>query len=176
MSTILLHLTPLTAHGFSPYGHVLGLPYSDGVAGFSNAASDFWHQHYFQAGHSGVPEILWVNYRNADINITELEVHWETQQAIVPLGKARIIHVVALSRQNVRAPNPKTLRAFYVEPGQGICMNPGCWHTTRIINEESTCMMLTRGSTTVELAMHLRGEGQVHESGFAKVDARIEIT
>lgn len=164
---------PLTPQAFAPYGHVLGRPYTEDVAGFSNPSSDFWHQHYFRAGPDGMPEILWVNYRNADPRITELEVHWKTQQAIVPLGQARIIHVVALSRQSVRAPNPKSLRAFYVEPGQGLCMNPGCWHTTRIVDQPASCLMLTRGSTTIELAQHLRGQLQAVETGFAKVEACI---
>lgn len=171
---LLIQPEPLTQHAFAPYGQVLGRPYSDDVAGFSNPASDFWHQQYFQAGQDGTPEVLWVNYRNADPHIAELEVHWKTQQAIVPLGSARIIHVVALSRQSVRAPNPKTLRAFYVEPGQGLSMNPGCWHTTRIVDQESTCLMLTRGSTTIELAQHLRGQLQAVETGFAKIDACIK--
>lgn len=171
---LLIQPEPLTPTAFAPYGHVFGRSYSADVAGFSNPASDFWHQHYFQAGPEGMPEVLWVNYRNADPQISELEVHWKTQQAIVPLGGARIIHVVALSRQNVRAPNPKTLRAFYVEPGQGLCMNQGCWHTTRIVDQESTCLMLTRGSTTIELARHLRGEVQAVETGFAKIEACIQ--
>jgi len=175
MTALLLHPEPLTPHAFAPYGQVLGCPYSADVAGFSNPASDFWHQHYFQAGPEGMPEVLWVNYRNADRQISELEVHWKTQQAIVPLKDARIIHIVALSRQHVRSPNPKTARAFYVEPGQGLCMNPGCWHTTRVVQDEATCLMLTRGSTTVELAQHLRGQLQAHESGFGKFDATIEL-
>lgn len=174
MSTLLIQPEPLHSNTFAPYGYVLGRPYADDIAGFSNPASDFWHQHYFQAGHGGIPEILWVNYRNADPLITELEVHWKTQQAIVPLGGARIIHVVALSRQSVRAPNPKTVRAFYVDPGQGVCMNPGCWHTTRIVDNESTCLMLTRGSTTIDLASHLRGEADARESGFARLDVCID--
>ena len=122
-----------------------------------------------------MPEILWVNYRNGDPDINELEVHWKTQQAIVPLGDARIVHVVALSRQNVRSPDPKTMRAFYVEPRQGVSMNPGCWHTTRIVNGEATCLMLTRGSTTIELARHLRGEIQAQETSFSKVDVQLDI-
>lgn len=175
MSTLFIQPEPLTSHAFAAYGQVLGRPYCADVAGFSNPASDFWHQHYFQAGHDAMPEVLWVNYRNGDPTVTELEVHWKTQQAIVPLGQARIIHIVALSRQNVRAPNPKTVRAFYVNPGQGICMNPGCWHTTRIVSDESTCLMLTRGSTTIDLVRHLRGEAQAQESGFAKVDVCLDV-
>src|SRR5690625_1162210 len=108
----LIQPEPLTQTGFAPYGHVLGRPYSDDVVRFSNPATDFWHQHYFQTGQGGMPEILWVNYRNADPEITELEVHWKTQPAIIPLHSARILHVVALSRQNVRSPDLRTLRAF----------------------------------------------------------------
>ncbi|MCQ9616482.1 ureidoglycolate lyase [Paenalcaligenes niemegkensis] len=175
MSTLLLHPQPLTSESFAPYGTVLGTPYTDEIAGFSNPASDFWHQHYFQAGHGGVPEILWVNYRNAELLITELEVHWETQQAIVPLGERGIIHVVALSHEGTHEPDPQSMRAFFVLPGQGISMNAGCWHTTRILRLESTCLMLTRGSTTVELAAHLREGPQACETSFAAIDARIVV-
>ncbi len=173
---LLIQPEPLTQSAFAPYGQMLGRPWSDEVAGFSNPSSDFWHQHYFQVGQGGVPEVLWVNYRNADPAITELEVHWKTQQAIVPLGDAQIIHIVALSRQNVRAPNPRSIKAFIVSPGQGLCMNPGCWHTTRIINQESTCLMLTRGSTTIELAKHLRNETVAQESAFAEVSACLDLS
>lgn len=173
---LLIQPEPLVQSAFAPYGHVLGRPWSDEVAGFSNPSSDFWHQHYFHAGQDGVPEVLWVNYRNADPDIKELEVHWKTQQAIVPLGQVPVIHIVALSRQNVRAPNPRTIRAFVVNPGQGLCMNPGCWHTTRIIDREATCLMLTRASTTIELARHLRGETTATESAFADVEVCLDLT
>lgn len=175
MSIILLHPQPLTSEDFEPYGTVLGRSYAADIAGFSNPGSDFWHQQYFDAGQGGLPEILWVNYRNADLNISELEVHWKTHQAIVPLGQVSIIHVVALSDSTKQQPDLQTVRVFDVEPGQGISMKPGCWHTTRVISEESTCLMLTRGSTTIELAAHLRGDTQARETGFAAIRAQIVI-
>lgn len=173
MTCLLLRPHPLTPEIFAPYGTVLGRPYSADVAGFSNAASDFWHQLYFDAGLDGVPEVLWVNYRNTERVVSELEVHWETQQAIVPLGQVGIIHVVAASDLENQKPDLHTIRAFYVQPGQGINMNPGCWHTTRVIDRESTCLMLTRGSTTIELAAHLRGKTHARETGFTKISAQI---
>lgn len=173
MSVSLLRPESLTPETFEPYGTVLGRPYTTDVAGFSSPASDFWHQQYFDAGQGGLPEILWVSYRNADLDITELEAHWETHQAIVPLGQVSIIHVVALSHSDNHKPDPQTARAFLVQPGQGISMNPGCWHTTRVIGAESTCLMLTRGSTTIELAAHLRGSTHAQETSFAGMSARI---
>lgn len=173
MSPVRLAPQPLTPEAFSAYGQMWGQPYSDKVAGFSNPASDFWHQHYFDAGDGGTPEVLWVNYRNTDRDIHELEVHWQTQQAIVPLGSAGIIHVVAACQANSDQPDPDTLRAFYVEPGYGISMNPGCWHTTRVVAAQVTCLMLTRGSTTIELAAHLNQKLEAQESGFAAVVAQI---
>lgn len=35
-------------------------------------------------------------------------------------------------------------------------MQPGCWHATRIKSDEVRCAMLTRRSTTLDLASHLK--------------------
>lgn len=159
---------PLTAERLTPYGWMLGKPLScaSDVPAFSSAATDFWHEHLFDAGEGGEPEILWVNYRLAG-PVTHLEKHLRTQQAIVPLT-GRVIHIVALSGVD-GSPDLSTLAAFVVAPGQGLCMAPQCWHATRVLADEVTCLMLTRRSTTVDLIAHLNEGPPAAESSIVPV-------
>src|SRR5690606_6992514 len=124
-------LTPqsLTPEAFAPYRWMLGkrLGTAPATAGFSNAATDFWPEHAFDTGPSGQTEVLWVNYRIQDPNITTLENHLLTQQALIPLT-GEVIHIVAQSTPE-GGPDLKTLKAFRIYPGQGVCITPGCWPT-----------------------------------------------
>jgi len=145
----------LTPEAFTPYGMMLGkpLPTDESRPVFSNPATDFWQEHLFKVGTDGQPEILWVNYRLTDARIDTLEVHLKTQQVIVPLV-GEIIHIVAASDAQGE-PDLSTLTAFSISPGVGICMDVGCWHTTRVRAHEARCLMLTRQSTTADLIQHL---------------------
>ncbi|MDS7594185.1 ureidoglycolate lyase [Agrobacterium tumefaciens] len=138
---------------FSCFGVMLGKPYpaAGGPAAFSNTATDFWQEHLFDVGQGGEVEILWVNYRNDDPSIAVFEKHLLTEQAAVPLTGS-IVQVVAMSGQD-GAPDLSTARAFHIQPGQGVCMKPGVWHATR--SSGSTCLMLTRRSTTLALVAQL---------------------
>lgn len=195
-----ISIRQLTESDFSAYGWVLGKPFPrDGSRpGFSNAATDFWHEHGFDAGPGGSPEILWVNYRSTDRLVSSLEKHTVTQQAIIPLTGA-IIHVVAVS--NARGePDLTTLAAFYIAPGMGVCMKPHCWHTTRLPLHVSdgadapgasdasgavgadagagatdapgdvSCLMLTRASTTRDLIQHLDQGVAARESRIVSIE------
>jgi len=113
--------------------------------------------------------MLWVIYRNRERAVPSLEVHRLTQQVIVPLT-GEITHVVAGSRQD-GSPDELSLSAFRVPVGQGICMRPGCWHTTRVDAAEVTCLMLTRRSTTVDLIAYLNGRSSLSESTIVAVAA-----
>jgi ureidoglycolate lyase len=148
----------LTPENFAPFGWVLGKPYPTNPAAtaYSHPGSDFWHEHVFDAGSGGETEVVWVNYRDTSLVVRKLEAHWLTQQAIVPLTGAAVIHVVCPGRADDPAlPDLDRLKAFPITPGQGICMRPGCWHASFVREGEATCMMLTRRSTTLELARHL---------------------
>lgn len=163
-----LGIRKLEADAFAPYGWMLGKPVPAADAGtpvFSNSATDFWQEHVFDTGAGGEPEVLWVNYRNADRAVGNLEVHLLTQQAIVPLT-GPVIQVVAASGAD-GLPDAATLAAFEVPVGQGICMKPGCWHATRIAAPgEVACLMLTRRSTTADLIEHLNGQQAAAESAI----------
>lgn len=167
-----LRIHRLSPKGFAPYGWMLGkpMPTPDGVSVFSNATTDFWREHLFRAGEGGEPEVLWVNYRSRDIEVASLEKHLLTQQAIVPLT-GRIVQVVAASSAD-GSPDLATLAAFEVTPGQGVCMRPGCWHATRVLDDaEVACLMLTRRSTTEDLIRHLDGVAPARESAIAAIVA-----
>jgi hypothetical protein len=48
-------------------------------------------------------------------------------------------------------------------------MRPGCWHASFVLGGETTCLMLTRRSTTRDLVAHLRGESVAVESSIESV-------
>lgn len=154
---ISIQIEPLDEQRFAAFGQMLGTPFPQDASAvaYGHPGSDFWHVHDFNPGAGGNTEVLWVNYRNASLRVSGLEVHWLTEQAIVPLG-AGLIHVVCPGREDgSRLPDLTRLRAFKIELGQGVCMRAGCWHASFVLEGQVTCMMLTRRSTTRELVAHL---------------------
>ncbi len=172
MSTPVVRIEALSAEAFAPFGWALGGERYDAAAtGFSNPGSDFWHVHDFDAGAAGQPEVLWVNYRNDSLRVRLLEAHWLTQQAIVPLG-GEIVQVVCRGREDdPRTPDLQRLRAFRIPNGQGVCMKPGCWHTSFVFAGQTTCLMLTRHSTTADLAAALQDGSAASESSIVELAA-----
>ena len=168
MNTISIH--PLEPRIFNAYGWVLGTPPtdSDSAPRFLSPATDFWSAHAFDTGAGGEAEVLWVIYRSRERTVTSLEAHRLTQQAIIPLTGS-IIQIVARPASLDGRPDLSTLAAFRVEPGQGICMRPGCWHTTRVSADEVRCAMLTRRSTTIDLVAHLAQGASAGESAVVEI-------
>ncbi|MGF6996566.1 ureidoglycolate lyase [Paraburkholderia sp. GAS32] len=164
-----LTIQPLTAGAFEPYGWMLGKPFpADSAApSFASPSSDFWREHLFDAGLSGDPEILWVRYRDCEAEVMKLEAHWLTEQAVVPLT-GPLVQIVATSTPDGH-PNLESLAAFKVPVGEGICMRPRCWHATRALQNEVTCLMLTRRSTTFDLAVHLLTGAPAGESAIRQI-------
>jgi|GEM_PF-235947 len=163
-------IEPLKADRCEPYGWLLGKPVrTDGDApAFVSPASDFWREHLFDTGTEAQTEILWVVYRNRNAEITSLELHRLTQQAIVPLT-APVVHIVATSLED-GGPDLDSLRAFEIPVGKGLCMRPNIWHATRVANGESTCVMLTRPSTTYDLIVHLKTGAPACESVIKSIE------
>jgi ureidoglycolate lyase len=164
-----LRIEPISETAVTPFGWMLGKPLptlTDAIA-FTSPASDFWHEHVFSTGDSGEPEILWVTYRSDDPAVTRLEVHHLTQQAVVPVIGS-IVQIVATS-DAAGEPDLGTVRAFAINPGQGICMRPRTWHATRSAGGGSTCLMLTRRSTTIDLVRHLNLGAAAEESRMTDI-------
>lgn len=170
-----MQVEPLSETAFAPYGRVLGEPFPgrQPESAFSFSMSDFWQAATFDPGLGGQTEVLWVKYRNNSLLVSSMEVHWLTEQAIVPLQGGELIHVVAADdsrhQAHTRQPDLKTIRAFHVSAGQGVCMNPGSWHASFSTGAEVLCLMLTRASTTRELVQHLSNGVQATETSIAKI-------
>src|SRR5271169_6147389 len=96
----LIDIQPLTVDNFRSYGWLLGktIRPNGSIPAFSSAETDFWQEHIFNPGIAGETQVLWVNYRNRHREVSRLEAHRLTQQAIVPLT-GEILHVVAGSKQ-----------------------------------------------------------------------------
>jgi ureidoglycolate lyase len=173
MSNPVLPLHELTRESFAPFGWALGvvgpgLALAAQGATFTSPATDFWREHLFDTGVGGPTDVLWVTYRIDEREVAGLEKHLLTQQALMPLNGA-VVQVVARSGAD-GWPDPTTLTAFRVLPGQGLCMAPGCWHTTRVLTPvDVQCVMLSRPSTTLDL-VHALQEGRAPvESAFAAI-------
>ena len=159
---------------FDRFGWVLGstCPGESNATAFTHPGSDFWHVHDFHPGDGGATEVLWVNYRNASLQLRALEAHWLTEQAIIPLGGGALVHVVCPTRDDgSRLPDLTQLRCFSVPTGRGICMRPGCWHASFVTEGQTTCLMLTRRSTTRDLVAHLKGETEASESSIVTMSS-----
>ena len=170
MTELRLAVQALSASAFSPYGEMLGkpLPAAGERPVFSNPATDFWQEHVFETGDGGEPEFLWVNYRPGMASARSLETHLLTQQAVVPLTGS-IVQIVATSDADGQ-PDLSSLAAFQVRQGEGVCMRPGCWHTTRVPGDQQvTCLMLTRRSTTLDLIGGLNEGSPLQESALAEI-------
>ena len=161
----LIQVEELSAEAFAPYGWVLGKDLSLSKLAFSSAATDFWEEHLFDAGVGGETEVLWVNYRSTEKKVRNLEAHLLTQQIVVPLT-GEIVQLVADG-------DLRSVRAFRIQQGQGICMRTGCWHTTRVTQGEVRCLMVTRLSTTKDLVGHLKGATPLTESALIDVDVEL---
>ncbi|WP_421952052.1 ureidoglycolate lyase [Pelagibacterium sp.] len=160
-------IEPLTPNAFAPYGTALGFAtHHTAQTAFFSPASDFWHEHGFASGKAQT-EILWVVYRSSDPTIARLEAHTATEQALIPLTGS-VVHIVARSAPG-GAPDPQTVKAFAIAPGQGVVMAENCWHATRVLSGDVTCAMLTRASTTKDLVAHLNTGATLTESRYADV-------
>ena len=171
-------IEPLTEEAFSDFGRVLGrpLPEDPAATAFSHPGSDFWHVHDFNPGEGGETEVLWVDYRNDSLRVRALEAHWLTEQAIIPLGGNEILHVVCPTRDDgSRLPHRARMRCFRIGSGRGICMRPGCWHASFVLGGQTTCLMLTRRSTTRDLVAHLKGQSAATETSIVALADANEV-
>jgi ureidoglycolate lyase len=172
-----LPIESLSEESFAPFGWMLGRGFPPGAdpLGVAHPLTDFWHEHDFDTGPGGATEVLWVDYRKADFQAQALEAHWLTEQAVVPIRGGALIQVLAPTLEGQQRPDTARARAFLIEPGQGICMRPGAWHTSLVLAPTVTCMMLTRRSTTRDLVNHLRHQAPARESSVVQLEQPIAL-
>lgn len=163
----------ITEHAFAEFGRVLSGPFpgKEPTSAFSFPKSDFWQATTFDPGSNGQSEVLWVNYRDTSLVLKSLEAHWLTEQAILPLQGTGLIHAVARSVEGQQhLPDLKTVKAFHIAVGQGICMKPGCWHASFSTGGVVQCLMLTRTSTTLDLVQHLSKGTSATETSIVGIE------
>jgi ureidoglycolate lyase len=168
---------PLSAADFAPYGTVLGAA-SGATFDHRGPMSDFRHEHAFEIGKTGGADgrtdILGVLYRDPGPDLRRMEMHRLTEQAVVPLTRD-IVQAVALGApDDGERPDLATIAAFRIPVGSGICMKRGCFHASFAPWGEARCLMLSRLSTTRDLASHLSRGAPLYESRITVLDPGTE--
>jgi ureidoglycolate lyase len=143
----------LTADAFAPYGKVLDhiSQAKTAAPAFHSTSSSFYRAALFDPGDDGEVDLLWVTYDRTDVP-DRLEAHRLTEQALIPISGPVV--------QHVRRPDHRqeSSESFLIRPGQGIVMYRRCLHATTSVEGEALCLMVSRASTTQDLADSL-GQG-----------------
>lgn len=132
-----IKVEPLTAEGFAPYGRVIDVPTEPAPFG-----GDGWGC-WFPLGEVKDIDSIAVGYTESlkrDFIIEKMERHETKEEILMPLTDA-IIQPMGLP-ENLDDPNakpdPETVRAFLLKPGQAIIMNKGAWHSPAYSVEKDT--------------------------------------
>ena len=127
MNIMKINVEKLTAEVFAPYGEVI--EFASTAPDFSGDGWNCWFPvnliKYNQAMGIGITESL----KRAPI-ISKMERHVDNVELLMPI-KDQLIQPMGLPKDldNPAAlPDPATVKAFLLEPGQAIIMKKGAWH------------------------------------------------
>ena len=106
----------------------------------------------------GTIDVGWVTMRKRPWEITQLERHFKTVEAVIPLDDVMVLPV-AIGRDfgDYQAlPKPEDICGFYLRPGQMVTYLPGAWHfggfpLTK--DEASFIVLCRRGTADEDVAM-----------------------
>ncbi|ABG33592.1 ureidoglycolate lyase [Roseobacter denitrificans] len=120
-----LHLEPLSAQAFAPFGDVLeatGTPDKIINQGLCGRFHDLATMDFTQ-GRAGI-SLFSAQPRQLPLKLEMVERHPEGSQAFIPMSMHPFLVIVAEDA----AGHPKNMRAFLTEPGQGVNYHKGTWH------------------------------------------------
>jgi ureidoglycolate lyase len=145
-----LHLRPLTAQAFAPFGEVLEL--TAGATGSSDAGTSARHDlpsHLELTRHGGLPALatLRVQAQPLEGPWHVLERHLRGSQTFVPLQAGRWVVLVARGHT---APDLTTLEAFAATPQQGVTLHAGTWHHPPIALDDGLFLVIERAGPAVD--------------------------
>lgn len=129
-----IHPAPLTKESFAPYGQALYV--SDNHPSLSGDGWQCWSSQGFLS--LGQHTVGIVKLQRTNSIITAMERERSTEFLLAVDGS--IIQTVALpdSLDDPHArPNAATVRAFIIQPGQGVIMAPGTWHYAALPLQET---------------------------------------
>jgi ureidoglycolate lyase len=135
--------------------------------------SAFRHDALFDPGAGGQVEVLQVIYRDPGPEVTRMERHLLCEQALVVTGAVGRVQVLARDRGG--RPDPESAVALRLEAGQGVVMARGVWHATLAPDGPALGLMLTRASTTADLAAHLSDAAALQESELAVMQVPLRL-
>jgi len=148
-----LRIQELTEDAFEPFGWVLGK--KEPLSRLEGPTATLWHEHNFDPGEGGVVEFLWIQYVRRGFTVERLESHRLTEQAIIPVGREPIVHVVCPPPEDSTAPDISPdwnrMAAFLLDGTMGVCVKRGCWHWSFPLVEPANYLLVTRGSTIADL-------------------------
>ncbi len=165
-----LQVERLTQEAYAPFGWVIGDPPAGGV--IEGPSALFFHAHDFGVGAGGEVELVWATYRGQKPIAEKIEMHRLTEQALIPVGAAPMLHIVAPPNADPLAPGIlpdfSQARAFLLDGSRGICMRRGTWHMHFGIVEAATYMIITRRSTTDDLSAAIQTGSEPAETVIYK--------
>jgi ureidoglycolate lyase len=145
-----LHLRPLTAQAFAPFGEVLEL--TQGATRDINAGTSARHDlpsHLELTRHGGLPALATFRVQAQPLEgpWRMLERHLWGSQTFVPLQAGRWVVLVARGHT---APDPGTLEAFAATPQQGVTLHAGTWHHPLIALAPGLFLVIERAGPAVD--------------------------
>lgn len=122
---------PVSSPLFRPYGDVVRLgdaarrPVNAGTA-WRHDVADFGSDE--RPGSRLIVSVFEAKPQRLPRAVSLLERHPCSRQAIVPLGEAAFVFLVALAGSDER-PDMTTLKAFHCPPSSGVIYGRGVWHS-----------------------------------------------
>ncbi len=148
-----IRVQELTGEAFEPFGWTLGIGRPSDR--FEGQTATLWHEHDFDVGVGGVVEFLWIQYERRGFRVERLESHRLTEQAVIPVGREPIVHVVCPPPEDPMvaeiSPDVDRMAAFLLDGTKGVCMRRGCWHWPFPLVKPANYLLITRRSTTLDL-------------------------
>lgn len=164
----LIRARALTRAAFAPYGDVIAAPAGlaggavDGGTIDGGASNDaminngtarrFDDLTRLDVGDSGGEACLAIFRCGAEahappLRLTMFERHCLGSQSFVPMGRGRCLAIVAGAAD---APDEEAIRAFIVEPGQGVTLRRGVWHHPLITLGAADILVIERRGGAVD--------------------------
>lgn len=147
---------PLTRESFLPYGDLIApgaLASTTINAGSAQRFDDLTSLDLTDSGGAACLAIFRTNAAATaePVPLHLFERHQLGSQTFVPLGAGRCLCVVT---GGDHAPDESTIRAFIVEPGQGITLRRGVWHHPLITLGAADVLVIERRAAQVDCEIH----------------------
>jgi ureidoglycolate hydrolase len=116
----------------------------------------------------GPIDVGWVTMRKRPMVLTQMERHFQTVEAVLPLDDAMVLPVaIGHDFGDYEAlPQPEDVRGFYLRPGQMVTYLPGAWHFGGFPlhkDEASFIVFCRKGTAEQDVAMRpIAGVDEIH--------------